>query len=173
MDQLATLKVLTAIARCRTAAFGGHLDECIALRLPSGHLLQLLPQPALPEVSGQRARPLARSAAQELLPTRYVHVVFTLPHELAPLALQNKKSCTICCCRPAPQRCSKSLAIPSISARRSASSACCTPGIRNSNSTLTHDACHYHLLRFQRTKEAGPPRGPPAESACLSEGAAR
>ena len=28
---------------------------------------------------------------QELLPTRYVHVVFTLPHELAPLGLQNKK----------------------------------------------------------------------------------
>jgi Putative transposase/Transposase zinc-binding domain len=28
---------------------------------------------------------------KELLPTRYVHVVFTLPHELAPLALQNKK----------------------------------------------------------------------------------
>src|SRR5262249_623562 len=28
---------------------------------------------------------------QELLPTRYVHVVFTLPHELASLALQNKK----------------------------------------------------------------------------------
>src|SRR6267378_2625143 len=28
---------------------------------------------------------------RELLPTRYVHVVFTLPRELAPLALQNKK----------------------------------------------------------------------------------
>ena len=28
---------------------------------------------------------------RELLPTRHVHVVFTLPHELAPLALQNKK----------------------------------------------------------------------------------
>ena len=27
----------------------------------------------------------------KLLPTSYVHVVFTLPHELAPLALQNKK----------------------------------------------------------------------------------
>jgi hypothetical protein len=27
----------------------------------------------------------------ELLPTRYVHVVFTLPHKLAPLALINKK----------------------------------------------------------------------------------
>src|SRR6266481_2147116 len=29
--------------------------------------------------------------SRELLPTRYVHVVFTLPHVLAPLALQNKK----------------------------------------------------------------------------------
>ena len=28
---------------------------------------------------------------RELLPTRYVHAVFTLPHELAPLALQNKR----------------------------------------------------------------------------------
>jgi hypothetical protein len=28
---------------------------------------------------------------QQLLPTRYAHVVFTLPHLLAPLALQNKK----------------------------------------------------------------------------------
>jgi hypothetical protein len=26
-----------------------------------------------------------------LLPVRYVHVVFTLPRELAPLALQNKR----------------------------------------------------------------------------------
>jgi putative transposase/transposase-like zinc-binding protein len=28
---------------------------------------------------------------KELLPTRYVHVVFTLPRHLAPLVLQNKK----------------------------------------------------------------------------------
>ena len=28
---------------------------------------------------------------RELLPVRYVHVVFTLPHQLAPLALQNKR----------------------------------------------------------------------------------
>ena len=28
--------------------------------------------------------------SRDLLPTRYVHVVFTLPHHLAPLALQNK-----------------------------------------------------------------------------------
>jgi hypothetical protein len=29
--------------------------------------------------------------AKELLPTRYVHVVFTLPRHLSPLALQNKR----------------------------------------------------------------------------------
>ena len=28
---------------------------------------------------------------RELLPTRYVHVVFTLPRELEPLVLQNRK----------------------------------------------------------------------------------
>ncbi len=33
----------------------------------------------------------SKRVVKELLPTRYVHVVFTLPHELAPLALQNKK----------------------------------------------------------------------------------
>src|ERR1700731_4372744 len=36
-------------------------------------------------------RAFIERSRQELLPTRYVHVVFTLPHELAPLALQNKK----------------------------------------------------------------------------------
>ena len=40
--------------------------------------------------AGARDRWLA-ARRQELLPTRYVHVVFTLPRELAPLALQNKK----------------------------------------------------------------------------------
>jgi len=57
----------------------------------SRHLVQLLPQPALPEVPGPLARPLACGAPPRPAPTRYVHVVFTLPHPLAPLALQNKR----------------------------------------------------------------------------------
>ena len=32
-----------------------------------------------------------KARERELLPTRYVHAVFTLPRELAPLALQNKR----------------------------------------------------------------------------------
>src|ERR1019366_9010729 len=61
----------------------------LALRT-ARHILQLLSQPALPKVPGQRARPLARSAPPGPSAHRYVHVVFTLPHQLAPLALQNK-----------------------------------------------------------------------------------
>ena len=75
---------------------------------------------------------------QEPLPTRYVHVVFTLPHRnwrRSPCRTRN--SCTISCCRPVPQLSSKSLAIPNISARRSAASVCSTPGIKNSNTTRT------------------------------------
>jgi hypothetical protein len=45
----------------------------------------------LPEVSDLGAGTVDRPRRRELLPTRYVHVVFTLPRELAPLALQNKK----------------------------------------------------------------------------------
>ncbi len=54
-------KVLDAIVRCRTAALGGHRDKCIRC----GHLtvsLQLMPQSALPQVPGQRARQVAGRA---------------------------------------------------------------------------------------------------------------
>jgi len=84
-------KVLLAIARCRTAALGGHLDECTRC----GHRATI-------SYNSCRTRhcPKCQTAAREqwiaarqreLLPTRYVRVVFTLPHRLPPLALQNKK----------------------------------------------------------------------------------
>ena len=46
---------------------------------------------------------------------------------------RTRSSSTTCCSAPAPQPCSKWLAIPDIWAPRSVSSACCTPGIRGSN----------------------------------------
>lgn len=84
------LKVLGAIERCRTAAMGGHLDQCPAC----GH--QAISYNSCrnrhcPKCQGQaRDRWLAARRA-ELLPIPYAHVVFTLPHQLAPLALQNKQ----------------------------------------------------------------------------------
>src|ERR1039457_1776324 len=50
-----------------------------------------MPQPALPECQGNvRAKWLAARSA-ELLPVPYFHIVFTLPHELSALILQNKR----------------------------------------------------------------------------------
>ena len=54
-------KVLDAIVRCRTAALGGHRDSVRQLR-SSGHLVQLMPWPKLPQVPGQRARQVASRA---------------------------------------------------------------------------------------------------------------
>jgi hypothetical protein len=84
------LKVLTAIERCRTAALGGHLDECVRCghRVISFNSCRNRHCPKCQ--ANARDRWLA-ARKLELLPTKYVHVVFTLPHELAPLALQNKK----------------------------------------------------------------------------------
>src|SRR5437899_576470 len=84
------VKVLLAIARCRTAALGGHLDECTRCghRAISYNSCRNRHCPKCQ--AGARERWLEKRR-RELLPTPYVHVVFTLPRELAPLALQNKK----------------------------------------------------------------------------------
>src|SRR6202047_3848394 len=84
------VKVLLAIARCRTAALGGHLDECTRCghRAISYNSCRNRHCPKCQ--TGARDRWLEKRR-RELLPTPYVHVVFTLPRQLAPLALQNKK----------------------------------------------------------------------------------
>src|ERR1700756_5780967 len=84
------VKVLRAIERCRTAALGGHLDECTRC----GH------RAISYNSCRNRHCPKCQTAARdrwiaarqkELLPARYLHVVFTLPGRLSPLVLQNKK----------------------------------------------------------------------------------
>lgn len=85
--QLQTLRDLGA---CRTAALGAHLYQCHNCQretlVPNSCLNRHCPQ------CGSQARDhwLAQQA-EELLPVPYSHVVFTLPHELIPLALQNPK----------------------------------------------------------------------------------
>jgi hypothetical protein len=85
------LKVLPAIARCRTAALGGHLDECIDCGYRPAISYNSCRDRHCPKCQANARHRWLTARRQELLPTRYVHVVFTLPHELAPLALQNKK----------------------------------------------------------------------------------
>lgn len=82
--------VLGAVARCRTAALGGHLDVCLAC----GH--------DAPAYNSCRDRhcPKCQAIAQarwiegrlaRVLPVHYFHVVFTLPAELRPLAAYNRR----------------------------------------------------------------------------------
>src|SRR5580658_9510103 len=83
-------KVLDAIVRCRTAALGGHRDKCVRC----GHLTasyNSCRNRHCPKCQGNaRAKWLAARSA-ELLPVPYFHIVFTLPHELSALVLQNKR----------------------------------------------------------------------------------
>jgi hypothetical protein len=84
------VKVLRAIARCRTAALGGHLDECMRC----GHRAisyNSCRNRHCPKCQTSARERWIAARRRELLPTRYVHVVFTLPRELAPLSLQNKR----------------------------------------------------------------------------------
>ena len=85
------IKVLLAIARCRTAALGGHLDECTRCGHRAAISYNSCRNRHCPKCqTGAREQWLA-TRCRELLPSRYVHVVFTLPPQLASLALQNKK----------------------------------------------------------------------------------
>jgi hypothetical protein len=83
-------KVLSAITRCRTAALGGHRDQCSTC----GHTAisyNSCRNRHCPRCQGNARLRWLQARQRELLPTRYVHVVFTLPRELAPIALQNKR----------------------------------------------------------------------------------
>jgi hypothetical protein len=84
------LKVLAAIERCRTAALGGHRDRCAKCghRAISYNSCRNRHCPKCQ--TNARDKWLAKRNA-DLLPVPYAHVVFTLPHLLAPLAYHNKK----------------------------------------------------------------------------------
>ena len=83
-------QALRAVIRCRTAELGGHVQRCDAC----GH--QRIQYNSCRNRHCPKCQALARAAwlqkrESELLPVPYFHVVFTLPHELAPLALQNQR----------------------------------------------------------------------------------
>jgi hypothetical protein len=85
-------KALRDIGACRTAALGGHVEECdqCAHRLIAYNSCRNRHCPKCQ--SKARDRWLAERA-KELLPVPYCHVVFTIPEQLAPLALQNQRVC--------------------------------------------------------------------------------
>jgi hypothetical protein len=84
------LKVMTAIVCCRTSALGGHIDKCLTCgdRAISFNSCR---NRHCPKCQANARDRWLEARRRELLPTGYVHVVFTLPAQLAWLALQNKR----------------------------------------------------------------------------------
>ena len=83
-------QVLRAVIRCRTAQLGGHVqkcDDCHHKRIQYNSCRNR----HCPKCQAMARAVWLEKRESELLPVPYFHVVFTLPHELGPLALQNKR----------------------------------------------------------------------------------
>jgi hypothetical protein len=86
---LAQLKVMSAIETCRTAALGGHVESCE----DCGHrrvAYNSCRNRHCPKCQGAAAHEWLAAREADLLPVGYFHVVFTLPAEVADVALHNK-----------------------------------------------------------------------------------
>lgn len=81
---------LRAIARCRTAELGGHVEACEACGARRVAYNSCRNRHCPKCQAGARAKWVAAQQAQ-LLPIEYFHVVFTLPHALNALARVNPR----------------------------------------------------------------------------------
>jgi predicted Zn-ribbon and HTH transcriptional regulator len=84
------VKVLYAIARCRTAALGGHRDQCARCGYEAISYNSCRNRHC-PKCQTNAREKWLRTRQQELLPVGYYHLVFSVPHGLVPLIWQNKK----------------------------------------------------------------------------------
>ena len=82
-------RTLQAIRDCRTAKLGGHVDACEAC----GHLrisYNSCRNRHCPKCQGLNKEMWTIQQEDQLLPTTYFHVVFTIPHELNGLCLHSR-----------------------------------------------------------------------------------
>jgi Putative transposase/Transposase zinc-binding domain len=83
-------RALHDIAACRTAALGGHVEECDRC----GHqciAYNSCRNRHCPKCQATAAADWMEAREAELLPVEYFHVVFTLPAAIGPIALQNPR----------------------------------------------------------------------------------
>lgn len=82
------LRTLNAIAKCRTAALGGHVDQCDGC----GHeriAYNSCRNRHCPKCQGTNRERWIMERQKDLLPVPYFHVVFTLPQQLNTLCLSH------------------------------------------------------------------------------------
>lgn len=83
-------RIARALTTCRTAALGGHVDECDRC----GHRqisYNSCRDRHCPKCQASATAEWVEAQQQHLLPVPYCHVVFTLPQQVAALALQNPR----------------------------------------------------------------------------------
>ena len=84
----AGIKAAKAIVNCRTAALGGHLDQCDSceeVKVPYNSCRNR----NCPKCGNVKKEQWILDRISELLPVPYFHAVFTVPHQLNPLFLAN------------------------------------------------------------------------------------
>src|ERR1700760_41295 len=85
------LKAYRAIQRGRTAALGGHKDKCEDCPYEAPISYNSCRSRICPKCQAQARKRWLEAQGQDLLNTNYFHVVFTVPHELNPLALTSRR----------------------------------------------------------------------------------
>lgn len=82
-------KAANAIMQCRTAALGGHVQQC-----ENGHIVGVqynsCRHRSCPQCNERQKTQWADAQAARLLGCEHYHVIFTLPHELLPLWSHNR-----------------------------------------------------------------------------------
>jgi len=85
-------RTLFALSRCRTAAMGGHIDQCDHLGCSKLHLsYNSCRNRHCPKCQGHQRELWIQKRTAELLPVGYYYLVFTLPSELNAVALANPR----------------------------------------------------------------------------------
>lgn len=86
----AHLKVMHEIEVCRTAYLGGHIEKCDSCG-EERNAYNSCRNRHCPKCQAMTKERWLQARKAELLPVTYFHNVFTLPHELNPIALCNKE----------------------------------------------------------------------------------
>jgi len=87
-EQQSLIHLLSA---CRTAGLGSHFERCDQCRYTEKSYNSCRNRHC-PQCQQKEKMEWLGKRMKELLPVGYYHLVFTLPHELNPLCLQNKKT---------------------------------------------------------------------------------
>ena len=87
---MAQQKVMEAIMACRTAQLGGHAEQCPQCGFER-YASNSCRNRHCPKCQTVTKAQWVEARRADLLPTPYFHTVLTLPHELNPLILGNKR----------------------------------------------------------------------------------